>query len=421
MNYRDLAVKLQGQIHHFSGIFYPHFSRPRSKFIEQMIYGIQAGRDVKLSSIARALGEEISLKKTEERLSRHLAVRGLGQKVNEILAEHGSRRVHDNTLIIVDPTDIRKPYARRMPHLAHVRDGSTGELVSGYWACPAIACEPGSRRMIPLHGRLWSSRAPETRSENEQLLGVIDTIAAATKGRGVYVMDRGCDRGVLFTALLIRQLRFIVRLRRDRDVVFRRRRRNVMDLGRRCRMLYAQTIVKEERGEEKACHLEYGVSPVKLPGRQEQLYMVVVNGYGEEPMLLLTNVEVGRSRRQVEFVAHGYFSRWLVEETIRFLKQCYRLEDIRVLDYERLKNLVALTMAAAYFSAVWLGESLKLKVLAMRVTKIARRFFGVPDFHYYALNDGIATILARLGRWIYREHRARAVPGQAQGNLFALP
>lgn len=421
MNYRDLAVKLQGQIHHFSGIFYPHFSRPRSKFIEQMIYGIQAGRDVKLSSIARALGEDISLKKTEERLSRHLAVRGLGQKVNEILAEHGSRRVHDNTLIIVDPTDIRKPYARRMPHLAHVRDGSTGELVSGYWACSAIACEPGSRRMIPLHGRLWSSRAPETRSENEQLLGVIDTIAAATKGRGVYVMDRGCDRGVLFTALLNRQLRFIVRLRRDRDVLFRKCRRNVMDLGRRCRMLYAQTIVKEERGEEKACHLEYGVCPVRLVGRQERLYMVVVNGYGEEPMLLLTNVEVGRSRRRVEFVANGYFSRWLVEETIRFLKQCYRLEDIRVLDYERLKNLVALTMAAAYFSAVWLGESLKLKVLAMRVTKIAKRFFGVPDFHYYALNDGIATILARLGRWIYRDHQARAAPKQTQGSLFTLP
>jgi len=421
MNYRDLAVKLQGQIHDFSGIFYPHFSRPQAKFIEQMIYGIQAGRDVKLSSIARALGEDITLKKTEERLSRHLAVRGLGQKVNEVLAAHGSHRVHEDTLIVIDPTDIRKPYARRMPHLARVRDGSTGELVSGYWACPAIACEPGSRRMIPLHCRLWSSLAPETRSENEQLLGVIDTVADATKGRGVYVIDRGGDRGRLFSALLDKQLQFIIRLKSTRDVISRRRRRNVMDLARRCRMLYAQTIVKEERGEEKTCHLEYGVCPVMLPGREEQLYMVVIKGFGSDPMLLLTNVEVRRNRAQVEFVVSGYFSRWLVEETIRFLKQSYRLEDIRVLEYERLKNLVALTMAAAYFAAVWLGESLKLKVLAMRVTRIAKRFFGVPDFHYYALNDGIATILCRFGRWIYREQKARAAPDRIQGSLFALP
>ena len=87
----------------------------------------------------------------------------------------------------------------------------------------------------------------------------------------------------------------------------------------------------------------------------------------------------------------------MVEETSRFIKQSYRLEDIRVLDYERFKNLVALVLAAAYFSAVWLGESLKLKVLSTRVAQVAKRFFGVPDFHYYALADGIAMLLSRLG------------------------
>jgi hypothetical protein len=420
MNYRQLAVKLQGQIHHFSGIFYPHFSRPQAKFIEQMIYGIQASRDVKLSSIGRSLGEEISLKKTEERLSRHLAVKGLGQKVNEVLVAHGSRKVHKDTLIVIDPTDIRKPYARCMPHLAHVHDGSTGEIVNGYWACTAIACEPGTRRMIPLHGRLWSTDAPATRSENEQLLEIVDTIKRATKGRGIYVMDRGGDRGKIFNALLKKQLRFIIRLKRDRDVVFRARRCNVLDVARRCRMLYGETIVKEERGEEKAYHIEYGFRPVKLPGRDEQLYLVVVKGFGKDLLTLLTNVAVKRNRKQVWFIVSGYLSRWLVEETIRFLKQSYHLEDIRVLDYERLKNLVALAVAAAYFSAVWLGESLKLKVLSTRVAQVAKRFFGVPDFHYYALADGIATLLSRLGRWMKRSRMSAARANQAQGVLFAF-
>ena len=87
-----------------------------------------------------------------------------------------------------------------------------------------------------------------------------------------------------------------------------------------------------------------------------------------------------------------------MEETIRFIKQSYRLEDVRVLDDERLRNRAALVMAAAYFAAVWLGESLKLAVLASRVSRVARRFFGVPECHYYALADGISVLLSRLGR-----------------------
>ncbi len=160
-------------------------------------------------------------------------------------------------------------------------------------------------------------------------------------------MDRGGDRSRIINGILNKNLRFIIRLKRNRDVVFRNLRRNVLDAAHRCRMLYA--------------------------------------------------------------------------ETIRFLKQGYHLEDIRVLDYERLKNLVALAVAAAYFSAVWLGESLKLKVLATRVTQVAKRFFGVPDFHYYALSDGIATLLSRLGRWIHREREEKAVSKRNQGTLFDFP
>jgi hypothetical protein len=138
---------------------------------------------------------------------------------------------------------------------------------------------------------------------------------------------------------------------------------------------------------------------VRLPGREEIFYLVVVRGLGEKPLMLLTNVELKPSRSSLWFVVSGYFARWMVEEAIRFIKQSYRLEDMRVLDYERLKNLVALTLAAAYFAAVWLGEKLQLTVLARRVAKLAKRFFGIPEFHYYALSDGLRVLLSRFGAW----------------------
>jgi hypothetical protein len=386
-----------------------------------MMYGIQAGRDVKLSEIGRSLGEGILLKKTEERLSRHLGRKGLGQQINEVVVEHGSGKIHEETLIVIDPTDIRKPYARKMPYLARVRDGSTGEIANGYWACVAVACEPEKRRIIPLHQRLWSADAPDFGSENEQLLGVIDTIRGASGGRGIYVMDRGGDRVKLINPLLQRRLRFIVRLIGSRHVMFHGRHRAAEDVARSCRMRYAETLVREERGEEKAYRIEYGYREVKLPGRAEQLSLVVVRGFGAEPMMLLTNVRVTKNRTRLWFIVRGYLSRWLVEETIRFIKQSYRLEDIRVLDYERLRNLVALVLAAAYFSAVWLGESLKLRILSTRVAKVAKRFFGVPDFHYYALIDGIALLLMRFGRWMHEMWDVKSRANPAQGVLFNSP
>ena len=122
---------------------------------------------------------------------------------------------------------------------------------------------------------------------------------------------------------------------------------------------------------------------------------VVVTGLGAEPMMLLTNLPMRKNFKVLWQVVEGYLSRFLVEETIRFIKQSYNLEDLRVLDYDRLKNLVAIVLAVAFFAGTVLGEGLKLSVLARHVTRLAKRFFGVPDFHYYALVDGIATLLAR--------------------------
>jgi len=416
MQSNRIAQKLRAQIQQFSGIISPRFSKPKARFLEQMLLGITASQDCKLSRIARALGESITLKKTEDRLSHHLAQPQLGQAVAAQIVAHAARRIGDETLIVIDPTDIRKTYAQAMPYLATVRDGSTGELVPGYWSGVALACEPASRRVLPLLQQLWSADAPDFVSENAQLLAMIDTVAAATDKRGIYVLDRGGDRSKLYIPLLARGLRFIVRLVGERHLVVRGQLRRARDLARGVRMRWAETVVREAVGGEKKCHLEYGFRAVKLPGRRDlNLTLVVVQGLGQEPLLLLTNVEVKATRRSVWRIVRGYLTRWLVEETIRFLKQSYQLEDLRVLSYERLRNLAALVMAAAYFAAGWLGASLKLAVLASRVLKVAKRFFGVPAFHYYALADGLRVLLSR---WPQSRPPRAAPSAQSQLWLF---
>lgn len=413
MQVAKVAEKLRAQIGQFTGIFSPRFSKPKLHFLEQMFFGIAASQDCKLSQIGRALQEPISLKKTEERLSHHLDEPGLGEQVQEQVVVHAAGRIGSQTLIVIDLTDLRKEYARAMPYLGQVRDGSTGEMVQGYWCGVALACESASRRVLPLLQRLWSAEAPDFVSENAQLLAMIDTIAQASPGRGIYVLDRGGDRSRLYKPLLERGLHFVIRLVGNRHLRFRGRWRSARDLARGVRMRYAETVVREAEGGEKKVHLEYGFRTVKLPGRTEELSLVVIQGFGKDPLLLLTNLPLKATRRSLWRIVSGYLTRWLVEETIRFIKQSYRLEDLRVLSYERLRNLAALVMATAYFSAVWLGQSLKLAVLASRVLKVAKRFFGVPEFHYYALADGIRFLLSRL-----RPPRPNPMPQTALPQLW---
>lgn len=414
----DCASRCTG----FRGYFPPARSRPQSRFIEQMLFGIAASQDCKLSQIGRALGEDISLKKTVERLSHHLAAPALGSRLQQQILADAAGKIHRDTLLVVDPTDIRKPYAQVMPYLATVRDGSSGELVRGYWACVALACEPASRRVLPLMQQLWSAEAPDYESENAELLAMVDAIAAAAQKRGIFVLDRGGDRMMLYKPLLERGLRFIVRRVGNRHLMVRGRNRLASDLARGVPMRYAETLVQEAAGGEKKTHIEYGFCKVRLPGRRkEELTLVVIRGFGKEPLLLLTNVAVRASRCSVWAVVSGYLTRWLVEETIRFIKQSYRLEDMRVLDYQRLKNLTVLVLATAYFCASWLGERLKLSVLVTRVTGVAKRFFGVPEFHYYALADGIGVLLSRLGAWSAPRGLAVREASASQPWLFHFP
>ena len=398
MDITKIGNTLRAQIHEFSGKLSPRFSQPISKFVEQMLYGITVSQDVKLSKIARALEEDISIKKTVDRLSVNLNKRGLGNELQEQIIQDGCRRVHQNTLLIIDPSDIRKNYAKKMEYLGTVRDGSKKELCDGYWTLNVIGCETGSHKIVPLFNSLYSTSAPEFISENSEILAAVEMITKQTNKRGILVIDRGGDQQKLINPFMDKRLQFIIRQVGDRHLIFRGRPRLAEDLAKGCPLWYRETIVKEDKGKEKTYHLEYGYRKVRFPGRSEDLWLVVVTGFGEKPLMLLTNIPQRKNRNCLWFIIDGYLTRWRIEEAIRFTKQSYNLEDVRVLTYRRLCNLITLVLAVSYFSAVYLGDSLKLAVLTRRVLKAAKRFYGIASFRYYAIADGIAYILRRLGK-----------------------
>ena len=396
MQHSKIRSRLKAQLTRFTSELTAGLSKPLQNFVGEMLFGIQASQDVKLSSIARSLQEQIPLLKTEDRLSRNLQAEDLETHLRQGLLRFGSRRVENNTVLCLDLGDVRKEYARKMEFLDQVWDGSAGEVHAGYWLCSVIGAEVHGSELTPLYQQLFSVRAQDFVSENDELLSAIDQLRAQTCGRGIWAMDRGADRRKVLEPLLERRERFVIRSTGQRMVLDRQRHRVTLHhLGARCRLRYRAKIIKIENGQEKVYLLRYGAEPFRLPGREEPLLLVVVAGFGQEPLMLLTNLCGVRDSQSLWWIAQIYLTRWKIEETFRFVKQSYRLEDIRVRRYQRLKNLVLLMTAAACFATAFLGPKLKLKILCEKLLIISQRFFGIPPFRFYALADGIRNVLSR--------------------------
>jgi hypothetical protein len=401
VNDTTIAAKLLNQLESFLGKISPHFHKPTARFIGDMVYGIMAQKDIKLSSIVRALKEKTTPKKVEDRLSRMLSSKGLEEGLQDAIAELGAKKVHKDTLIILDPSDVQKPYAKKMQYLSKVWDGSKGEVGDnlGFWGCMAVACQSGGRRPIPLHFKLWSADSPKFVSENEEVKDIVRSISKHTKKRGIYVYDRGGDNIEFYRFLLSNGLDFIVRLK-ERYVRSWKRKVMCGELAWQCRMLYREVIPFDHHGKERLVTIEFGVVPVRLPDIPDRLlHMVVVKGFGQKPMMLLTTLAQNTSRDALWQVVEGYITRWRIEDTIRHVKQSYGLEDIRLFKYDKIKAMASVLLATIYFSMTWIGNTQKHEVIAQSIARMSFRIHGVPDFHFYAIADGTSDILKRGRRW----------------------
>ena len=406
MNDTTIASKAKAQLAGFMGKVFTHFSKPARRFVEECIYGIQVSGDTKLSSIVRAIDDDIRPIYTEKRLSRNLDDETLETSIADAVLKDGAKSVRADTLLLVDPTEIRKEFAHAMEHVTLVRDASRSSkegrdvLVNGYHGCMVAACRTGGRKTVPLALRLWSSRAPGFKGENDEVLKILRAVYAATGGKGVTVYDRGGDRPAFYGCLIGDGRDFIIRLT-GRNVLSWRGMHEASDLARECTMRHSHHVTFDSHGRECNVPVSFGAMPVRLPMHPgKELHMVVVKGFGREPMMLITSLPVSGSFESQWRIVDAYISRWRVEETIRFVKQSYGFGNIRVMSYARIRNMASLVLASAYFATVWIGRRARREVLAEHIKRLGKRLNEVPEFAAYAIADGIRRAFTRFGRWI---------------------
>lgn len=388
--YDDIRIseKVKSEIRHFAQIITQDLAKPKKKFIHQMLFGIQASRDIKLSNIARSLSEDIKLIKTENRLSRNAQGEDLTVRFNESIIKRAAKRVLPDTVIALDLSDIHKPFAKKMDYLANVWNGSEGKVTKGYWLLEATAADVESESITPLYSELYSHEASKYESENQKILRAVELISKATDKRGIFAIDRGADRKILVGEFGKMGIKFVIRISAKRNLENQdKQQEKVRSIARRIRVQDKYTITIDKEGYKENIEITLG-KKTGLRLNETEVSLVAIRGFGKEPMLLLTNVD-----KEPKEVLEIYLTRWKCEESFRFLKQEYHLEDIRVRGYNSLRNTIALVHAVFYFLSVYLGRSIKIDILLKKILEKAKRFFQIPVFKHYAVADGIYRIL----------------------------
>ena len=126
------------------------------------------------------------------------------------------------------------------------------------------------------------------------------------------------DANDYYRYFLKRGERFVIRARKNRNVIYIGKTCNIMDVATQYKGAYYMDR-KDKSG--RAVYCKMSCIPVRLcEFPSKELVLTVVYGFGAEPMLLLSNLKMQEKKRLCHIIAKVYLLRWLIEEYFRFKK-----------------------------------------------------------------------------------------------------
>ena len=410
-----LAILITFGFLRFSEAISDGLTRPELKFISQLIYGMLAAQSCHLSKIARVLGENISLKKTIDRLSRNLSVFKDRDKLLDNAVNKHKSCLSSTTVLLVDGGDITKPCSPKMQYIGRVHDGSTGGCGDGYWTLSVTALTPEKKMPIGVYSTVYSASEPGFVSEDDEVIKALNFTRKHFDKSCIKAFDRGYDGNIYYENLIKHKDNFIIRAKKNRDVIFKDGKINILELASRYKGKQKLPF-RKKNGVRVTCKVS--IVPIKLPCKpNKELNLVVCNGLGKTPLMLITNLKSNDTRLAVAIVK-VYLMRWRIEEFYAFKKQQFGLEDLRVRSLNSIRNLdLLLTIAMGYIGFMSAkGDNQKI---VMELIHESKRIYDTPKFFYYALADGMFTVFARATPGF--SHLLRKKPKDLQFSLWKPP
>lgn len=371
-------------------------------------FGILESGEVKLNWIARGLGELISLKKTTERLSRHLGRSDLCDEVMSSLLQVHRRGLRQCCYMLLDLSDIQKEYAEGMEGLGYVYDGSKHKKGLGYWLLNIIGVSADGSKIVPGCSELYSYGS-ESLSENGQILSAISFVREVAGEDKIWVLDRVCDRLEIMRRLLREGSYFVIRQRGNRNLWVKGEQKGFSEVCATVRLDYRFTVKKQQHHRFSEREFRVGARRVRLTPKGPDIWLIVSKGEHGGCSWYLAYLPAGNKSEAVEMAFRGYGYRWKIEEVHRHVKEQYNWEGMCLRRYVALKNMNAIFWMAISFIYTQL-ESLPVACYTEFNVIYRRKLKELWGFIYYKLSLAVKMIFATcslrlktLHRWKERE------------------
>lgn len=381
---------LKREILSFSNKISRKLSKPNRKFTADMTYGMLASNSCLLTDVVDQLHEDTKKINSVERLTRHLN-KGIPKAALSSYLHTIRKWVPDQPVIHIDDSDIIKPDGRKFEALGLVRDGSKSTRTKnvyekGYHVTEACVMT-NSNHPVSIYSNIHSSKEKNFTSVNNV---TFDAMARGKEmfGKATFVMDRGYDDNKMFLKLDELKQDYVIRLTAKRKLFFHKKWIAATELrNRRKGKITTPVFYKGKKREAYLSHVK-----VQITASRKDIYLVLIYGITEHPMMLATNKEL-KSKEDVIRVARLYFSRWRIEEYFRCKKQVFQFENFRV---RKLKSMNALNFYITVCMAFLALISMKAETHALKVSiiKMAAPIKEKVQFIYYRLAKGISGILS---------------------------
>jgi len=305
------------------------------------------------------------------------------QLIARLRARAGERLAdQDEIWAIVDPSELRKPYAKEMPDLMRVRKLGGEGTVRGYRTLNVLGVGTGGVRGLLYH-HLFSSVAADFLSESREIQDALTTVGdtlAAKRGQVTYLMDSQFDDVAVWGTIwdqgnhLVCRLKHLERLVEpgwDAPEAARDPPGPVVSVGGARGHLRERARVRTEMLVRKVGQrfpkrqpttAVIRAAPVRVryqaglrtraggPVQTRLVWLVEVRleNVDTEPWLLLTDWPVEDEADALR-VFRMYRERWAIEDCFKFTKDVLGWEDVQLLDFAGIRTLVALGWVAAGF------------------------------------------------------------------------
>ncbi len=358
------TYQMKRNILNFSNKISRKLPKPEQKFIAEMTYGMLASQSCLLTDIVHQLHEPSKKINTVDRLSRHLAKGTPAKALNAYLSQV-RKWCPGQPVIHIDDSDVVKPDGYKFESLGWVRDGSESTSTKnvykkGYHVTEATVLTH-SQHPVSIFSEIHSSSEKDFTSINDVTFSAMER-GCSLFGRATFVMDRGYDDNKMFLKLDSMKQDYVIRLTSRRKLFYHNKWTYATELRNRRKGKVKLPLFY--KGKEHQAYLSH--VKVQITASRKDIYLVLVYGITENPMMLATNKPI-HSKEDVAAVAKLYFSRWRIEEYFRCKKQMFQFENFRVRKLTAINALnFYITLCMAFLAQV----SMKPETNALKVSII---------------------------------------------------